>query len=350
MTTRPVVFLNYSQVQTGNVGGQRLSRAYRLACDFLRCSIIDRTGQLEPCFPQRVLDPIPGLQPIDLSFAEICHQRANHLVELAAREGRDICVLWSGGIDSTVALIALGEAAREKNLQDRIVVVLSMDSVQENPRFFLREVVAHYRIRYVSYPLPSSLDSAAINVTGEHGDQLFGSHLLDSYVRRGLGHVPYADILPLIIFERLGVRRGALGIPKYLAPVIAASPVPVRTLIDYFWWLNFTLKWQEVSLRLPAWSGDRARAINSSLHHFYRTPHFQLWSMQEGRKLQPAVWADYKRPAKQFILDATGDRQYFVSKEKEDSLRNVLRPADESWRNCVVMYDDFQPQYRELDT
>ena len=152
-----------------------------------------------------------------------------------------------------------------------------------------------------------------------------------------------------MIFERLGLKRGAQGIKRYLAPVIAASPVPICSLFDYFWWLNFALKWQEVSLRLPAWSGERARAIDSSLHHFYRTPEFQNWAMQEARNPRPAVWAEYKREVKRYILNATGDHRYYATKEKEDSLRNVLRPTDDSRRNCVVMYDDFEPYYRELE-
>lgn len=52
--------------------------------------------------------------------------------------------------------------------------------------------------------MPKSLDPNYVNVTGEHGDQLFGSMLLEPYVKSGIAQDPYQDALPRVLEESLG--------------------------------------------------------------------------------------------------------------------------------------------------
>jgi hypothetical protein len=161
--------------------------------------------------------------------------------------------------------------------------------------------------------------------------------------------VAWRDILPLVAFERLGSIRAANRVGRFLQPVIDAAPVPIRTLFDYFWWTNFALKWQEVTLRLPAWRGTQALATHQSLHHFYRTNSFQMWSLAQAAKPRPQLWAHYKEPAKRYIHSHTGDEAYFLTKEKEDSLRNVIGPPDIQAKYMVAMNDDFRPTYQRVE-
>ena len=64
------------------------------------------------------------------------------------------------------------------------------------------------------------------------------------------------------------------------------------TLFDYFWWLNFSLKWQQVTLRLPALRDD-APQIYDSLRHFFRSGRFQQWSLAHPEIRLPATWVEY---------------------------------------------------------
>jgi hypothetical protein len=129
-----LLFLNYLWADTGTIGDDKLSADYVLACRFLRCSIMDRTRSLRQGFDYAVLDRIPTAFDRHATFGELCDQRATDLVRQAAWEDRDLCVLWSGGIDSTAALVAIARAAHEANAWGRVIVVLSQDSVHENPR------------------------------------------------------------------------------------------------------------------------------------------------------------------------------------------------------------------------
>jgi hypothetical protein len=344
-----ILFLNYYQAESGAVGGDRLPRDYVLACRFLHCSILDRTSTLDQGFDYAVLDPIPAPATDGTTFAQLCDAVAAEIVSEARAAGRNVDVLWSGGIDSTVALVAIVKAAAAGGCSEQVRVLLSLDSVYEYPGFFLRHVNGKFRMRAVTHPIAEFLDPAVVNVTGEHGDQLFGSHLLESYVRRGLGSVDYREILPLVLLERLRSVRGAFRVGRFLEPVFAAAPVPIRTLFDCLWWLNFCLKWQEVTLRLPAVRGEQARAVYDSLRHFYRDERFQAWALANAAGRCPSVWARYKEVAKRYILDFTADRAYYRTKEKEVSLRNLMAdPASETGYR-VFMREDFRPVYAAVE-
>lgn len=349
MSAERVLFLNVRQVDGGTVGHDELPRDYVLACRFLHCGIIDRTGALDQGFAYAVLDPIPTPATDGATFAQLCDAIGAEIVAAALAAGRQIDVLWSGGIDSTTALVAIMKAAAERGGGDRVRVLLSLDSVHEYPRFFLHHINGRYRIHGVTHPLAEFLDPAAITVTGEHGDQLFGSRLLESYVRRGVGGVDYREILPLVLIERLRGPRGVDRVRRYLEPVVAAAPAPVRTLFDYLWWLNFALKWQEVTLRLAAFRGEEARAVYGSLRHFFRDDRFQAWSLAHASAREVPIWARYKDVAKQYILDFTGDAAYYRHKEKEDSLKNVMVNPASAIGYRVVMREDFRPVYSPVD-
>lgn len=342
MTADALIYLNARQAESGRAGRVVLPRDYVLACRFFRCGIMDRTRSLDQGFDYVTLDPIP---PPDggASFAELCDRTGAELVEEALDAGRRLRLLWSGGIDSTTALIAVMKAAEERGCREIVRVLVSFSSVQENPVFFRQHLYGRYSIEPVSHPVSEFLDAAALNVTGEHGDQLFGSQFLEPYVRRGLASEPYREILPFVLLERLRNPVSARRVGHYLEPVIAAAPVPIRTLFDYMWWLNFSLKWQDVTLRLTALRGERAHEVYGSLRHFFRSPAFQAWSLANPAIREVATWARYKEPAKRYILEFTGDEDYYRTKEKEDSLRNVLLDPQGEQAVRAFMRADFRP-------
>lgn len=343
-----VAYINRAQVESGRLGSFPLPSDYMLACRFLGCGIIDRTRSLDQGFGYVILDPIPAPAVNGPTFSELCDTVGDELVREAKASHKDIRVLWSGGIDSTAALIAIMKASAYHGCQDRLEVLLSLDSVHEHPRFFLDHIHEKVRMTRIERPVSGCLRSTGIHITGEHGDQLFGSHLLKSYVERGLGEVDYRDALPFVLLERLRSVRAAHRVSRYLGPVIRAAPVRIHTLFDVMWWLNFSLKWQEVSLRLCVYETQGTLAVYRSLRHFFRDERFQAWALHPGADRCPASWVRYKEAAKHYIRAFSGDDDYFYTKEKEDSLRNLIaRPSDDQLLG-IWMRDDFRPVMRAL--
>lgn len=101
--------------------------------------IIDRTNTLRTPVVIKNVCPIPVFSPMKRPFEELCNERARELLMRADALGSSIYVLWSGGIDSTLVLVSLlknASTAQKKN----IVVLLSEESIGENPRFYQEHI------------------------------------------------------------------------------------------------------------------------------------------------------------------------------------------------------------------
>lgn len=343
----PIIFLNSHRAKSGSIDGQSLPSAYVLAARFFDCGIIDRTGKLDVGFDQLVLDELPAFEErFQKSFEEIAYQRAEEIWARAEREDYGVQVLWSGGIDSTVALIALIETANEDRLR-RLQLLLSMDSINEYPLFFRQHVLRKINHRMIIPPVTRHLADRCLIVTGEHGDQLFGSDKLLPLMVNGLAAEPWKDVLPLLLTHKLGKSRDADTLMRYLEPQIAASASPIRTVFDLYWWLNLTIKWQQVSLRLPVFSfRENVQGLYQRFEHFFRDTDFQKWGMARTDERTLTRLEDYKLPAKQFIYNFAKDPDYLNQKSKEPSLKNVIlnRKKQGNKRYRIHLHEDWLPK------
>lgn len=345
------LFLNSNQVKSGELDGLQLPREYVLLCKFLGCGVIDRTHTLDQGFDYKSIDPIPNVQKTTITFDELCDTIGQEILTDAANTDRVVKVFWSGGIDSTAALIALMKAADATDRRELLRVMLSVESMHEYPRFFQDHIKKKFKTVPVTHPLPTFLDPSAINVTGEHGDQLFGSWLLEPYVKGGSSVLDYQDMLPLVLTEHLGNRHRAEQVMKFLEPQFAASPVPLKSLFDCFWWMSFSLKWQQVALRLQVFRNEEVFKLHQAIVHFFRDSRFQVWSLANPNARRALSWADYKAPAKEYILRYTNDFDYYRTKRKELSLKRVIvKPEQrESYRTLIFMKEDFIPTVKLVE-
>ncbi len=339
-----VLFLNSHRGKSGLLNGQRLPDGYVLPCKFFDCGIIDRTETLDQGFNYTVVDTIPA-DRTTLSFAEICDAVAQDIVHRARTEDRPIRLLWSGGIDSTVAIVALLKALPKEEYY-RLEPLLSMISINEYPLFFRKYILHQLSYRHVLPPITNHFGTRELVVTGEHGDQLFGSDKLLPLITNGLSQEQWEDVLPLHLFEKFGRSGKVDKLMNYLAPQIAASPVPIKTTFELFWWLNYSVKWQQVSLRLPIFSfRSDVRELYDRTHHFFRDSRFQQWSIGNHPQRACTRSVDYKLVAKEYIHAFTGDAAYLMTKTKEPSLKHVIldRDVQGDTRYRITMGDDFKP-------
>jgi len=340
-----IIFLNSNQAKSGLLDGKYLPKEYVQTCKFLGCGVIDRTSSLDLGFEAKILDPIPEISGEHSRFPDLCSQVASSIVALAEDRSQPVRVLWSGGIDSTTALIALMRHTDRKSSEGQLEIVLSRESIEEYPLFYSRYIEGKYPVIEVTSAIPELLDTSAVYVTGEHGDQLFGSYLLKEPINRGESQQPYDKGLPRMLREFFGNPKPAQRVFEYLEPHIKRAPVPIRTLFDSLWWINFSLKWQHVGLRLQAFCGDRAQDIHGATRHFFSDPRFQVWSLRNPAERNALTWVAYKDAAKRYILDFTCDADYYNSKCKEMSLKQVIvSPSQrDRYRTHIFMRDDFIP-------
>lgn len=346
------IFLNSNAAKKGRVNGKILPEGYVHMAKFFGCGIIDRTKTLETGFNYEVLDPIPStVQPAG-SFSTICDRVGVDLVEEAIARERSLHVLWSGGIDSTVALVALLKCCTKIDRFDLLRIYLSLDSISEYSAFYRKHIQEKLQVVQVAPPLSRFIDPEHLTVTGELGDQLFGSDKAKDIVLNGIAFQPYEEIMPLILTKKLGSAAAANVAMAYLAPQIAQAPVPIVTAFEYLWWMNFTLKWQQVSLRLPVFAKTQVRERYEATRHFFRDDRFQSWSLSQpvSAKIQE-TWGSYKYAAKQYIFDFAGDKDYFLEKKKEPSLKSVLvnRKGRGNRRVRVYMTNSYNPSFKVFE-
>jgi len=182
-----------------------------------------------------------------------------------------IYVGWSGGIDSTAALVALLQTATTSRRR-RLKVVLDEESMVENPTFY-RNFIGGGKLEEVprqGQPLSWHEDrirrenAANVFVTGELGDQLFGSDRckaafpdvdgeheelppgLDApqapppeyqgvFVGKGLGAPWEETILPSLDSVGLIAEGGFRAWRAWIAPQLALAPFPIVSTHDFLW-------------------------------------------------------------------------------------------------------------------
>ena len=317
----------------------------------------------------------------------------------------DIVVAWSGGIDSTSALVALIKTSNPTR-KSRLGILYSDESLLEHPRFYQQIVEMLPQIKLYKKGDDEKLSTCAVRrfkekaliVTGELGDQLFGSDRcarafpeetavldatstiptevskalsaaieqqdeVDAAFSKGLEQ-PWEDVI-LTALDTLHLLGGDKQAWKaWIQPQLELAPVPIVTTFDFLWWINFSLKWQNVMLRcthdggtplLPTENQPKFQrrsivanhqSLTGSIRHFYNDRGLECWSSVPSCHYSKfgnlSRWSSYKEPLKAFLLDFDGDKEYYETKTKVASLNfgfSVEDPTRYSDRMLGIVVD-----------
>lgn len=297
---------------------------------------VDRTNTIKIPFRVKSLFPMPKFRPMKKTFEEICNERARELLLRAEKLGVKLNVFYSGGIDSTLLLVSLLKNATPTQ-KANIVVLLSEASIEENPNFYREHIYGKLKVDSAML-FPHLLGSRHMFVGGEHNDQLFGSDMMGKLILRfgnSIIHQPYNRETFFTFFnEILDDDESTNFYLDMFERLKKAAPVDIVTNHDYLWWINFSLKWQSVFLRILHYATPRNVSnidlayINTYYNHFYNTEDFQLWSMNNPDKKIKDTWNTYKWLCKDIIYDYTGDADYRDNKIKHGSLYFLLAQQD----------------------
>lgn len=247
---------------------------------------------------------------------ELCDRRAIEICERAKREGRQICLLWSGGIDSTAAAVALLKALPTDKWKT-LEILYTKSSQVEYPKFFqwlqwrttMRFLENGINDLFNIHDSGLPMDKQPLIVTGEFGDQLFGSMIAECFYERkenaehlyGKRKEPWREFVHTLFTHSKIIPENAVNaMVKYLEPQVACSPVPIVNAHDFLWWMNFSMKWQHVGLRIPLLVQQTTQAKlmvrMERTVHFFESDYFQQWSYHNHDKKMkdPSDWSTYK--------------------------------------------------------
>jgi len=334
----------------------------------MKAPLVDRTRTIDSYYS--LISELPEIPDYKVDYHKVCDDKTIEIFEECRRDNKDLRVSWSGGIDSTNALSAILKHW-SKYPDVELVVCLNQKSIDEYPWFYEKYlnpdnqsdiVILMGDVKELSHlgenealGLNMSKDIGNgkdfLIVTGELGDQVFGAKILINDIKEngtdGLVNKPYEHVF-------------SPDINTFIKPIVDVMPKDwPRDCGNVMHWLNFTLKWQWCQLRMFMMYPIEYRKYR----HFYDSDGFQQWTMQNDMSVKMPNYdlKRYKEVAKRYIADFTGDEEYFINKEKEDSQRCTINvfgsdPTMEGkdpeevrrhWESCDI---DFNKKWKPVRT
>lgn len=323
-------------------------------------SINDRTGTIQIPLKTAVLKNclLPEYKQLTKSFEEVCNDRAKELMAHAITTKRKLAVMWSGGVDSTLILTSLLKNCSDKEIRDYVVVLMSQESIVENPYFYDKFILPNFSLIPANNFAHIMGDDNYVYVTGEGNDQLFATlFVIEAYkvfFNNENAHHETLDDDKMISFVkyRTGFNETHSAKLYYiLKRLCAGAPVNIDTPYKFFWWNNFTLKWQNVYVRSMLFAHPINRnniKLEDNYTTFFHTDDFQLWSMntveQYGRLNPNDSNKAYKEICKEIIYEFDKNLDYRLNKPKHGSFGKVIM----SRHACNFVTEDIE-FYNDID-
>jgi len=319
---------------------------------------------------------MPEYNPrFEKTFEEVTDARALEIKALI-NAGKKFALLYSGGMDSTLVLIALLKNLTTEELKS-VVICASVHVIIENPYVWEKYIFGKFTILDShKYWYDDLINAGYMPITSDEGDCIMGTsiglelyHNYDAYIRHlspetrerlrplkykiATGEVHFSVYKDIIVRHLAydhtpeGLEFGRLLYEKYRHNINTAR-VPVHTLHDFFWWLIFNVKYLNCSVRGALYFNmemPKRECIDSTINWFNGTD-YQLWSMannNNGCKIRNTV-GTYKYVAREYIHNYDKNDWYFHFKTKLESLGNLLikGKAILPWQSNLALSKDYE--------
>jgi hypothetical protein len=306
---------------------------------------IDRTGTTITPIKTATLDinKLPEFDPnFSLSFDECAIARAKEIYNQHLIKNVPIRISWSGGIDSSAALLSLIELLGLKEASNCIEIAMTYSSIMENPYIWEKIIrKENFRIINASH-FDQSLNSDAIIVNGEGGDQIHGGeftkHLFTIFGSNGLKmpmnednvykFVKFRSNSPFIISAGID-HIDAVKVTEILCRQFRNLPVYPETMHDALGMLNFTSKWGACFYRVLTKASWHLTEdfIKNYYFPFYDSLDFQQWAMHPNGEKSKGTRETHKWKANEYICRIS-DTPELQMKNSFASLNGILNHVE----------------------
>jgi hypothetical protein len=245
------------------------------------------------------------------SFEELCFDKANEINQY----NENIFLKYSGGTDSSVALLSMLRSWKPEELK-KLHIVMTNRSVEEFPELWpeIKETLKGRIFDALENDL--QFHQRGIVITGECGDQLFGSSIINYIYRKcenGSVYKNWQEIIPMI-YLKLFFNNDEKVLFKFIdkyKKTLEYSPFPIKSTFDWIWWFNYTNKIQHVVFRDLTYEPRLAKTYVEKHKAFYYDLNFLKWSLDNhDKKIGTNIYA-YKYISKRFIEKYTGYKEHW---------------------------------------
>lgn len=300
---------------------------------------VDRFGLLKHIDPQLlqfnniVPEPKYSLSNLPQGSSEQWRERYFSLFEQVATDvyekaqGKKIAVMYSGGIDSTSALIALMKHSKFKEFLDsgNFVVSMATTSIREYPKFFYERILPTIPIVPADY---NSLmcDPSILVVTGDSGDYVIGNTDTPVFFYEGSTDILYRP--KEILWPYLNSIDKTGKFVNFFKEICKRAPFEIYSVNQAYWWIGQAFVHQGEMHYPFVWSNIQDLSEVSTFNKVYRwflSEPFMTYSF-EYASVNP-YYTDFnsvRRFPKEYIVDYSGDQDY-MNKIKIFSQRQLYR-------------------------
>jgi hypothetical protein len=291
---------------------------------------------------------MPDYNPnFNKTFGEVSDETALSALK-SLPENKKLMIHWSGGLDSTVALIAVLKNWSKHDLQEKLVVNMNNYSIFESPNIYYNFIKDQIQTTN-SYNIPDF--DKYVTVYGEPEMPSTSSKKYLSLIKehKGIYDMPLQENIGLYIdhyTRRINKNFAETNAEKLLENIDSVGDLyPIETIADLIWWENYNWAWKGcmgVDWYMKHYQGlDPELYINNHIN-WYNTPNYQQWLMKNkghgvsyGRDLSFT-----KRSHKEYIYEF--DKNLFY-KEFKSKLPGQFWAIDQDVDGKVCMItDDFK--------
>lgn len=247
------------------------------------------------------------------SFEQIVNERIEYLYSL----NKELVLLWSGGLDSTMIFYKLIYYKPTENYKFKIVMT-EMSEV-ENYNLFQRIIKNDFN-SISSFEIVNSTDllkylennknDNKIYISGDLGDQVFYSNLTYKYFYENM-HIPYRIIVPKVVIE----------FTQDKVNKILKNPVNA-TIANWCWAIDFIYKWDCLDQFLKNTTG------NTNIISFFNNIDFQNWSVTHQIENSKFTKFTDKSAVRNLISMYSNDDEWLCNKTKIGSQRMFFNPEN----------------------
>jgi len=256
-----------------------------------------------------------------LTFSDVTDARCNQLAESVF--DRPWLISWSGGVDSTVIVAAVIKnlsADQRKN----VMVVCDASSVWESPLFFYQHILPNFSVLDSTefYQKYDYYRNKFYIIDGEPADCLWGSR-----------HHPYLGELSLAdwrqhqstLVEYVNHTIKDSFAAKWLVEDLVGANIrnsgwPVKTVAQWFWWVNFNFIYADTVMRKAYQSNIPLDEYDDFYINWYHSQAYNVWSIQQqldnNRDFDPS---NYKLDAKKYVTELFKNKYWQIFKTKGSS-------------------------------
>jgi hypothetical protein len=244
------------------------------------------------------------------TFEEICIERS----EFFRKKDCKLFLKYSGGTDSSLILLTMLCNWKNEDL-NKVHLLMTAKSIEEFPEML---PIIKEKFKGRIHNALTDYDQyykEGIIITGECGDQLFGSSILRNIIRHfdepGMSY-DWKIVMPkvysqILKFDETKTRKFILT----YEPTLEKCPFKIKTAFDWSWWFNYTNKVQHVVYRDLIFKMDNPHEYANKHVAFYYDLDFLRWSLDNHDKKIKNTFLTYKWPAKQLIQKYSGFTEHW---------------------------------------